>query len=169
MQGFQGAVLRIKLRRLYAWTARRQEIAREYRRLLAGARVEIPVDDPRDECVYHQFVIYASNRNALIAQLTARGNRNGGALSAARTSAAGVFFAGLSARHVSSRRARVRARAEPAGVSGNVGGADRFRGETRCANLPERNEPREHRRSARIARRRSPLATRACFRSRRGR
>jgi dTDP-4-amino-4,6-dideoxygalactose transaminase len=73
MDGFQGAVLRIKLRRLYAWTARRQEIAREYRTRLAGARVEIPVDDNRDECVYHQFVIYASNRNALISQLTARG------------------------------------------------------------------------------------------------
>jgi dTDP-4-amino-4,6-dideoxygalactose transaminase len=72
MEGFQGAVLRIKLRHLYAWTARRQEIAREYRRLLAGARLEIPVDDPRDECVYHQFVIYVSNRNAVIAQLTAR-------------------------------------------------------------------------------------------------
>jgi len=73
MDGFQGAVLRIKLRRLYAWTARRQEIAREYRTRLAGARVEIPADDSRDECVYHQFVIYASNRNALISQLTARG------------------------------------------------------------------------------------------------
>jgi len=72
MQGYQGAVLRIKLRRLYAWTARRQEIAREYRRLLAGARLEIPVDDPRDECVYHQFVIYVSNRNAVIAQLRER-------------------------------------------------------------------------------------------------
>lgn len=72
MQGFQGAVLRIKLRHLYAWTARRQEIAREYRRVLAGARVEMPVDDPRDECVYHQFVIYASNRNAVVAQLAAR-------------------------------------------------------------------------------------------------
>jgi dTDP-4-amino-4,6-dideoxygalactose transaminase len=73
MQGFQAAVLRIKLRHLYAWTARRQEIAREYRRLLANTRIEIPVDDPRDECVYHQFVIYANNRNAVIAQLTARG------------------------------------------------------------------------------------------------
>src|SRR5271154_2593322 len=72
MQGFQGAVLRIKLRHLYAWTKRRQEIAREYRRLLAGARLEIPVDDPRDECAYHQFVIYAANRNAMIAQLAAR-------------------------------------------------------------------------------------------------
>ena len=72
MQGFQGAVLRIKLRHLYAWTSRRQEIAREYRRLLADARLEIPVDDPRDECVYHQFVIYADNRNATVSQLAER-------------------------------------------------------------------------------------------------
>jgi dTDP-4-amino-4,6-dideoxygalactose transaminase len=72
MQGFQAAVLRIKLRHLYAWTARRQEIAREYRRSLANARVELPVDDPRDECVYHQFVLYANNRNAIVAQLAAR-------------------------------------------------------------------------------------------------
>ena len=72
MQGFQGAVLRIKLRRLYAWTQRRQEIAREYRQVLAGTRVEIPVDEPRDECVYHQFVIYADNRNSVVSQLAAR-------------------------------------------------------------------------------------------------
>jgi dTDP-4-amino-4,6-dideoxygalactose transaminase len=72
MDGLQGAVLRIKLRRLYAWTARRQEIAREYRKLLAGARVEIPVDDSRDECVYHQFVIYAGNRNSVVKQLAER-------------------------------------------------------------------------------------------------
>jgi dTDP-4-amino-4,6-dideoxygalactose transaminase len=72
MQGFQAAVLRIKLRRLCAWTARRQEIAREYRRLLAVARLDLPADDPRDECVYHQFVIYVNNRNAVVAQLAAR-------------------------------------------------------------------------------------------------
>jgi dTDP-4-amino-4,6-dideoxygalactose transaminase len=72
LDGFQGAVLRIKLRKLYAWTARRREIARDYRRALAGARVEIPVDDPRDECVYHQFVIYAGNRGAICSQLRSR-------------------------------------------------------------------------------------------------
>jgi len=72
MEGLQGAVLRIKLRRLYAWTARRQEIAREYRKLLSGARAEILVDDPRDECVYHQFVIYVSNRNSVVKQLAER-------------------------------------------------------------------------------------------------
>ena len=36
-------------------------------------RADIPVDDPRDECVYHQFVMYASNRNAVVSQLNARG------------------------------------------------------------------------------------------------
>jgi dTDP-4-amino-4,6-dideoxygalactose transaminase len=73
MHGFQGAVLRIKLRRLHGWTERRRAIAREYRRMLEGARLTIPVDDPHDECVYHQFAIYVSNRNAVIAQLAERG------------------------------------------------------------------------------------------------
>ena len=72
MQGFQGAVLRIKLTRLHAWTTRRREIAAEYRRLLAGVRLEIPVDDPRDQSVYHQFVIYVQNRSSVIKQLTER-------------------------------------------------------------------------------------------------
>jgi len=73
MHGMQGAVLRVKMRHLEAWTARREEIAREYRRLLAGARLEMPVDDPRDECVYHQFVIYVRNRNSVMCQLAERG------------------------------------------------------------------------------------------------
>ena len=73
MDGFQGAVLRIKLHRLHGWTERRREIGAEYRRLLDGARLKIPVDDPCDEVVYHQFVIYVSNRNAVIAQLAEKG------------------------------------------------------------------------------------------------
>jgi dTDP-4-amino-4,6-dideoxygalactose transaminase len=72
MHGFQAAVLRIKLRRLYAWTERRRQIAAEYRRLLAGAHLDLPVDDPRDECVYHQFAVYANNRDALIAHLASK-------------------------------------------------------------------------------------------------
>jgi dTDP-4-amino-4,6-dideoxygalactose transaminase len=73
MQGFQGAVLRIKLRRLNAWTERRRAIAREYRSILQHARIELPVDDPRDECVYHQFVIYVNNRCSVIAKLAEKG------------------------------------------------------------------------------------------------
>jgi dTDP-4-amino-4,6-dideoxygalactose transaminase len=73
MHGFQGAVLRIKLRRLDEWNVRRRDIAAEYRRILSSARLEMPVDDPRDECVYHQFVVYVKNRNAVIAKLAERG------------------------------------------------------------------------------------------------
>lgn len=73
MAGLQGAVLRIKLRRLYTWTERRRQIASEYRRLLEGAPLQIPADDLRDECVYHQFVIYTGSRAALTAQLAGRG------------------------------------------------------------------------------------------------
>jgi dTDP-4-amino-4,6-dideoxygalactose transaminase len=72
MQGFQGAVLRIKLRRLNSWTEKRRAIAGEYRRILQNARLDLPLDDPRDECVYHQFVIYVNNRCSVIAKLAER-------------------------------------------------------------------------------------------------
>jgi len=73
MDGFQGAVLRVKLKRLDAWTARRQEIARLYRTRLAGARVDMPEDDPRAEGVYHLFVVYVDARDRVREALAARG------------------------------------------------------------------------------------------------
>jgi dTDP-4-amino-4,6-dideoxygalactose transaminase len=73
MEGLQAAVLRVKLKHFPAAMAKRQELAREYRRRLSQARVELPEDDPRDECAYLQFVIYANQRDAVRAQLEARG------------------------------------------------------------------------------------------------
>ena len=73
MDGFQGAVLRVKLKRLEQWNARRKEIAALYRSVLKGANVEIPLDDPRDERVYHLFVVYVERRDAVRAALEARG------------------------------------------------------------------------------------------------
>jgi dTDP-4-amino-4,6-dideoxygalactose transaminase len=73
MDAFQGAVLRVKLRRLEVWTARRRELAALYRRLLSGARVDIPEDDPHSECVYHLFVVYVENRDTVRTQLESRG------------------------------------------------------------------------------------------------
>lgn len=73
MDGFQGAVLRVKLRHLAEWTRKRQEFGALYRRLLAGARVDLPVDDPQDECVYHLCVAYVENRDAVRAGLEERG------------------------------------------------------------------------------------------------
>jgi dTDP-4-amino-4,6-dideoxygalactose transaminase len=73
MDGFQGAVLRIKLRRLDEWTARRRELAALYRELLAGARVELPEDSPDAECVYHLLAVYADGRDSVRAALEERG------------------------------------------------------------------------------------------------
>ncbi len=73
MDGFQGAVLRVKLKRLEQWNARRKEIAALYRSVLKGVNVEIPSDDPRDERVYHLFVVYVERRDAVRAALEARG------------------------------------------------------------------------------------------------
>jgi len=73
MEGFQGAVLRVKLKRLEQWNARRQAIAALYRSALQGSKVEIPPLDPREERVYHLFVVYLERRDAVRAALEARG------------------------------------------------------------------------------------------------
>jgi dTDP-4-amino-4,6-dideoxygalactose transaminase len=73
MEGFQGAILRIKLKRLEEWTTRRQTIAAQYRRALQGTNIEIPIDDPRDECAYHLFVSYFPDRANTASALAQRG------------------------------------------------------------------------------------------------
>jgi dTDP-4-amino-4,6-dideoxygalactose transaminase len=73
MDGFQGAVLRIKLRRLEEWTARRLEVAAQYCELLAGLEVELPEDDPESRCVYHIFAVYLENRDEVQSRLQERG------------------------------------------------------------------------------------------------
>lgn len=73
MDGFQGAVLRVKLRHLDVWTKRRQEISALYRKRLAGARVEFPCDDPQNESVYHLFVVWVEERDAVRAELEKSG------------------------------------------------------------------------------------------------
>lgn len=77
MDGFQGAVLGVKLKYLDEWTARRIEIARRYREILGGARVLLPQDSPDSESVYHLFVVYVENRDAVRAALEARGVQTG--------------------------------------------------------------------------------------------
>lgn len=73
MDGFQGAVLRVKLKRLADWTKKRQEFARLYREILTGSKVGLPKDDPRCESVYHLFVVYVDDRDAVRDALAARG------------------------------------------------------------------------------------------------
>jgi dTDP-4-amino-4,6-dideoxygalactose transaminase len=73
MDGFQGAVLRIKLKRLDQWTAKRRDIAARYGELLAGTNADLPQDSLDAECVYHLFAVYADDRDAIRAELKQRG------------------------------------------------------------------------------------------------
>jgi len=73
MEGFQGAVLQVKLKHYEEASARRHELARMYRRLLEGARLRIPHDDPRDDCAYHLFVVYVDRRDEIRSKLADRG------------------------------------------------------------------------------------------------
>lgn len=73
MDGFQGAVLNIKLRRLDEWNEKRRQHAALYRKLLEESRVELPHDPADGDCVYHLFVVYVNNRDQVRAKLAERG------------------------------------------------------------------------------------------------
>lgn len=72
MDGFQGALLNVKLPHLAGWTARRQEIGRRY---LAGIRltdVRLPDQTSYGSSVFHQFTLRHPRRDALREHLAKR-------------------------------------------------------------------------------------------------
>lgn len=73
MSGFQGTILRLKLRRLDKWNVRRRELAEIYRRQLAGACVDLQDSSAADARVDHLFVVYVADRDAVRAKLKERG------------------------------------------------------------------------------------------------
>lgn len=77
LDSLQAAILRVKLRHLEDWTSARREHATLYRKLVAQAGLEelvcLPVEPSQSRCVYNQFVIRTSERDALRAHLTRSG------------------------------------------------------------------------------------------------
>jgi dTDP-3-amino-3,4,6-trideoxy-alpha-D-glucose transaminase len=68
----QAAVLRVRLARLAAWTARRRELAARYRAGLRAADVAVPPEcDPGH--VYHLFPVLTPQREAFMQHLADRG------------------------------------------------------------------------------------------------
>ena len=65
MDGFQGALLNVKLPHLAAWTARRQEIAGRYLAGLRLADVRLPDQPDYGRSVFHQFTLRHPRRDAL--------------------------------------------------------------------------------------------------------
>ena len=77
MEGIQGAVLRVKLRHLEAWTEARRTNARRYDTLLAGAGVVTPKAMPYARHVYHIYAIRTSQRADLQEALRQRDVQSG--------------------------------------------------------------------------------------------
>jgi dTDP-4-amino-4,6-dideoxygalactose transaminase len=84
MDGFQGAVLAVKLKYIGAWTEARRTLAARYHALFAQAGlaeagtypehgIVLPRELPGARHVWHQYVIRASRRDALCEFLAARG------------------------------------------------------------------------------------------------
>jgi dTDP-4-amino-4,6-dideoxygalactose transaminase len=77
MEGMQGAILRVKLRHLEAWTEARRRHAASYDRLLAGSGLALPYARPDSRHVYHCYTIRTPRRDEVRAQLDARGIQTG--------------------------------------------------------------------------------------------
>jgi dTDP-4-amino-4,6-dideoxygalactose transaminase len=78
LDGFQGAVLRVKLPHLESWSARRRENAARYRQLFTDAglteQIGLPVERENFRHIYNQYVIRVPNRrDELRAHLMAEG------------------------------------------------------------------------------------------------
>lgn len=73
LDNLQAAVLRVKLRYLDAWNAARRELAKTYRRLLAGDGITLPTERGDMEHVYHLFVIRCQRRDEVLRYLNANG------------------------------------------------------------------------------------------------
>jgi dTDP-4-amino-4,6-dideoxygalactose transaminase len=77
LEGIQGAVLRVKLRHLEAWTEGRRAAAACYDRLLAGSGVPTPKAMPYARHVYHIYAVRTQRRQAWQDALNAQGIQNG--------------------------------------------------------------------------------------------
>jgi dTDP-4-amino-4,6-dideoxygalactose transaminase len=73
MDGFQGAVLSIKLKHLDEWNAARARHARRYAELLAGSAVVTPQFVADSESVWHCYVVEVDNRDNVREKLSAAG------------------------------------------------------------------------------------------------
>jgi dTDP-3-amino-3,4,6-trideoxy-alpha-D-glucose transaminase len=78
LDAIQAAVLRVKLRRLDDWNARRRHIGAQLTAALADASVRTPVPAKGGtDHVFHQYVVVAENRDGLREHLAARGVASG--------------------------------------------------------------------------------------------
>jgi dTDP-4-amino-4,6-dideoxygalactose transaminase len=77
MDGFQGAILRVKLRYLEQWTEARRAHAALYDRLLGNGDLQIPIEMPYGRHVYHVYAPRVQARDRVQQKLNARDIQTG--------------------------------------------------------------------------------------------
>ena len=77
MEGIQGAVLRVKLKRLEAWTESRRTAASHYDRMFLGSNVATPKAMDYARHVYHIYAVRTPCRQAWQEALLAQGIQSG--------------------------------------------------------------------------------------------
>lgn len=77
LEGIQGAILRVKLRHLEAWTNARRTHASRYNELLVGSGVQTLETMPYARHVYHIYAVRTPRRDALQQALQAHGVQTG--------------------------------------------------------------------------------------------
>jgi len=77
MEGMQGAVLRVKLRYIEAWTEARRQHAALYTELLTGSDIPTPQEMPGARHVYHIYAIRTKQRQAWMDALGGQGIHTG--------------------------------------------------------------------------------------------
>ena len=65
MEGFQGAVLGVKLKYLNQWTRERQRVAKRYSELLKGTPLQLPREAGFADSVWHLYVVRHPRRDEL--------------------------------------------------------------------------------------------------------
>ena len=73
MDSIQGAVLRVKINYIEAWTTARRAVASHYDDLLAGSQYGRPTSPPHSRHVYHVYAIQLADRNKVQKTLQAAG------------------------------------------------------------------------------------------------
>jgi dTDP-4-amino-4,6-dideoxygalactose transaminase len=73
MEGIQGAVLGVKLKKLNDWTAGRRRVAHRYHELLKDTPLQLPREASWAESVYHLYVVRHAKREDLKKHLEANG------------------------------------------------------------------------------------------------
>jgi dTDP-4-amino-4,6-dideoxygalactose transaminase len=73
MEGFQGAVLNVKLSYIDGWNARRQAIAKRYQTEINNPKLTLQAIEPGAQSVYHLFVVTVEDKTALTSYMEANG------------------------------------------------------------------------------------------------